>query len=568
MTEVLDSGCFRLPKTDDMQVMYCRPAFLYLGIDRTIGNGKMYLSLRVLEKTEEDKQRKNFEELFRHCGHFANKRSATVEQHAIGEHRLLLTIGHIKKPAQCTLSSAIDLDKNHYLHASASFYTDASCYPNSENDWQKESLKREEVEATLQYLLALLKIVQFAGNYAEVLQQVRIEEEKKQQAEQQKERQEQLAKAVEPIDCDYFSLPSTENLTEVRLYREQTLLYFSKNAFYGVIDIRLRHYQEHIEMDNKAKLPFLQKLFSRKEGNAQKQQDFLQFFRNQILPKDSAGKLLDIPIENIALGCYFGYLTLHLIENREFQWTAAINVDSGHYLTFIANYRKIDESVFTQADSPAAAETYQYLQSVLNSVQIKTAATEQNLQTLEWENMQEAERIQWHQQHYTRAEQQAADPFHARHYPALFADLEKALKNFPDLSEETLQGIDSNARLAIGFMPTEVDDYSEKGNTRFYGLPDLPPAIEYPKYQNVLKDSPDGKSATRCKFLAQINFAELKGMQEYLPKSGILYLFIDSLVVTNIAFGGVLEPHMAFYYDGDRGGLQSAKDLGVKPEHI
>jgi len=564
-TEIIDCVCFHLPKTDEIKPMFCRPGYLYARAARTIGKGDRYISLRVLEKTEQDRQRKSFEELFRHCGHFPNKRGASVEQYEIGEHRLLLTIGTIKKPPECTLAGVIDLDNNHYLHVSASFSTAEQCYPNSENAWQTENLKREETVATLRYLLGLLENLQLAGNFSQVLQQVRMEEEQKQQAEQQKALQEKLAKAAQPIDCEYFSLPSTKGLTEVRIYHEQALLYFTRNQFSGEIDIRLQRIEINAEVQTDAKWSFLSKLLPNKYNNSQKNRDFLPFFRSQILPKDSAGKTLEIPIEPITLGRYCGCLALHLTETQEFQWIAAIDVDDGHYLTFIATYQKTDGS-FTEADNPAAADIYRYVQSILNTLHIKIGTTDQDTQTMAWESLEPNERIHTHQQHYTQLEQQAADPFHARHYPAIFENLEKALKHFPDLSAETLQGVYTNARCAIGFMPTAVDDYSQKGNTRFYGLPDLPPGMEYPKC-SLAKPS-ESQEGTLCKFFAQINFAELKGMHRYLPDSGILYLFIDSCVISQNGFGCVLEKNQAFYYAGDIESLQSAKDLQIKPEYI
>jgi len=564
-TEIIDCICFHLPKTDEIKPMFCRPGYLYARAARTIGKGDRYISLRVLEKTEQDRQRENFEELFRHCGNFSNRRDAPITQYEIGQHRLLLTISHIKKPPQCTLSGAMDLDKNHYLHVSVTFQTGEVDYPHSENAWERENLKREEIEATLQYLLNLLENLQLTGNHAEVLQQVRIEEEQKQQAEQEKEQQEKRAQAAQPIDCDYFSLPSTDYLTEVRLYSEQALLYFQRNDFSGEIDIRLHRYPLNADAVNSSKFNLLKKLLPNISSDSQQHQDFLQFFRSQVLPKYNAGKTLEIPIESITLGRHSGCLALHLSEGQEFQWIAAIDVDDTHYLSFIATYQKHAGS-FTSADNQAAADIYRYLQSILNSLHIKVAATARDLQKIEWENLTFEEIINIHQKHYTRAEQQAADPFHARHYPELFTQLEKCLKNFADLPEQTLQGIYTNARCAIGFMPTAVDDYSQKGNTRFYGLPDLPPGMEYPKC-SLAKPS-ENQEGTLCKFFAQINFAELKGMQNYLPEYGILYLFIDSCVISKTGFGCILEPRLAFYYAGDINDLQSAKELAIKPEYI
>jgi len=379
-SEIIDGVCFRLPRTNEIKPIFCRPGYLYMKTTRTIGKGDSYISLQVLEKTEEDKERKNFEEFFRHCGRFPNKRGAPVEQYDIGEHRLLLTIGTIKEPPQCTLAGVMDLDKDHYLYASLTFSIAEACYPHSENAWERENLKREEVKVTLQHLLDLLENLQLVGNFAEALQQVRIEEQQKRQAEQQKELQEKLAKAAKPIDCDYFSLPSTKNLTEVRLYSEQALLYFALNQFSGEIDIRLQRIEINTEEEANSKRFFIKKLLPDKDNASQKNSDFLQFFRSQVLPKDGAGKVLAVPVEPIASGRYSGCLAFHLTENQELQWVAAIDVDDCHYLTFIATYHKT-EGVFTEADNPAAADIYRYLQSVFNNLHIKTEAVERDLPT-------------------------------------------------------------------------------------------------------------------------------------------------------------------------------------------
>ncbi|KXU38847.1 hypothetical protein AXE65_11685 [Ventosimonas gracilis] len=378
-TEIIDCVCFRLPKPDKITPILCRAGYLYIKMPRTIGKGDCYISLRVLEKTEEDRKRKDFEELFRHSGHFPNKRGAAIDQYEIGKHQLLLTIGSIKKPLQCILAGVIDLDKNHYLHTSITFSIDDACYPPSENIWETEKLRREETVATLQYFLALLENLQLNGNYSQALQQVRMEEEQKQQAEQQKALQEKLDKAAQPIDCAYFSLPSTENLTEVRFYSEQMLLYFARNDFSGVIDIRLHRYPLNAKAAGNSKLDLLKKLLPGIASDHQKNQDFLRFFRTQVLPKDNAGKTLDTLIESISSGCRQGYLALHLNEDKEFQWIAAIDVDDDHYLSFIATYQK-NGGNFTSTDNQAAADIYSYLQSVLHSLHIKVTATTQDLQ--------------------------------------------------------------------------------------------------------------------------------------------------------------------------------------------
>jgi len=85
----------------------------------------------------------------------------------------------------------------------------------------------------------------------------------------------------------------------------------------------------------------------------------------------------------------------------------------------------------------------------------------------------------------------------------------------------------------------------------------LPPGVAYPTVE------PEKKSQERhlYKFIAQINCAEIKGMQDYFPDHGMLYFFVKSVwlpLQENF-------PHKVFYYDGDVDTLQSAKDPGLTP---
>ncbi len=76
------------------------------------------------------------------------------------------------------------------------------------------------------------------------------------------------------------------------------------------------------------------------------------------------------------------------------------------------------------------------------------------------------------------------------------------------------------ARKSVKFTLAEEDDYSQLGRTRFGGMPDLPESLDYPFYDS------DG-SPCAYEFVAQLNCQELAPFQDYLPRSGILYFFID-----------------------------------------
>ena len=66
-----------------------------------------------------------------------------------------------------------------------------------------------------------------------------------------------------------------------------------------------------------------------------------------------------------------------------------------------------------------------------------------------------------------------------------------------------------------------TDDYSETGNSRFGGSPDLPPEIEWPRHKRFDGEFRYGN------FLCQINLSELPQVHitPSPPQSGMLYLF-------------------------------------------
>jgi len=163
---------------------------------------------------------------------------------------------------------------------------------------------------------------------------------------------------------------------------------------------------------------------------------------------------------------------------------------------------------------------------------------------------------------YGTIEEQTADPFHARHYPEEFARFEKAVANYPNIDNTARAGLYANARLAIAYITETEDDYSQVGNTRFFGLPDLPPNTQYPTANRSTSNTKHNVNGNLCRFIAQINFSELKGMCDYLPESGILYIFVESI------WDEAIFPYKFFFYDGDVNQLQKAQDLGIKPSDI
>ncbi|MBO9882880.1 YwqG family protein [Xanthomonas sp. D-109] len=135
--------------------------------------------------------------------------------------------------------------------------------------------------------------------------------------------------------------------------------------------------------------------------------------------------------------------------------------------------------------------------------------------------------------------------FFAHNDPMLAAQLEQALDSDAQWApyRASMQAL---AWHAVALATDAPDDYQQRGNTRFGGLPDLPPGIPYPQHPQV-----DGGTRP-MQFIAQLDCAQLAPLQRYLPRTGVLYFFIsdqESLV-----------PRV-LHYDGPRDALQTAAEL-------
>ncbi|MCF6407190.1 DUF1963 domain-containing protein [Chitinophaga filiformis] len=114
-------------------------------------------------------------------------------------------------------------------------------------------------------------------------------------------------------------------------------------------------------------------------------------------------------------------------------------------------------------------------------------------------------------------------------------------------------GLTNRTRKSVALETTEEDTYLEKGNHRFGGLPDLPPGVSYPSFIDAYGQE------RGLQFIAQINCEAIAHLQDYLPRTGILYFFIEDQEDT--------VPKV-LYYDGAASNLQSAKDLKIERDFI
>lgn len=140
--------------------------------------------------------------------------------------------------------------------------------------------------------------------------------------------------------------------------------------------------------------------------------------------------------------------------------------------------------------------------------------------------------------------------FFARNDSELNSNLQKAIQE--NGFQEYENGLSKIARHAVDFVTTIPDSYDELGNNRFGGLPDLPVNIDYPTV--TIDEEEKG-----YQFIAQINCDSIAGLQDYLPRTGILYFFINDQED--------FSPKV-IYYEGEFDKLKSAKELNIDEDFI
>ncbi len=73
------------------------------------------------------------------------------------------------------------------------------------------------------------------------------------------------------------------------------------------------------------------------------------------------------------------------------------------------------------------------------------------------------------------------------------------------------------------FAHAEGDPYETLGMTRFGGMPDLPPDMDYPYFVRA-----SGNKSYPYEFIGQIDCASIAHLQSYLPREGVLFFFFES----------------------------------------
>lgn len=187
---------------------------------------------------------------------------------------------------------------------------------------------------------------------------------------------------------------------------------------------------------------------------------------------------------------------------------------------------------------PASVTRLTYLNIEHNPLE-KLPAGLENIPTL---NLELNKKIQLLDYTYKGAGPYDDSPFFAKHDPALFQVLNDKITTTG--LDEFKAGLIDRSRKAVALNTTEEDTYDQKGHHRFGGLPDLPPGC------NLIAEG--------MQFIAQVNCADIAALQDYLPRTGVLFFFIKDQEE--------LDPQVV-YYDGELHALQSAKELDAESEY-
>ena len=115
--------------------------------------------------------------------------------------------------------------------------------------------------------------------------------------------------------------------------------------------------------------------------------------------------------------------------------------------------------------------------------------------------------------------------FYAQYHPQLAAPLEVALASDSEL-RTVAPFLREIVKVAVPFDQGRPDAYGELGNTRFGGMPDLPPDLPYPRYPAMGEHGP---TSYAYEFVGQIDLASVAPLQTFLPRTGRLLFFLSTV---------------------------------------
>lgn len=138
--------------------------------------------------------------------------------------------------------------------------------------------------------------------------------------------------------------------------------------------------------------------------------------------------------------------------------------------------------------------------------------------------------------------------YYAKSDKELLAEVDAVIKKMGLTSFK--KALRSLVKKAVSLRPTVEEDYSHIGNHRFGGMPDLPASIAYPEFMD------DDQRTCKYEFIGQINCESLAPLQEYLPRTGTLFFFLETI---HSLYGNYAQPPCKVIYVADNSSLESGK---------
>jgi uncharacterized protein YwqG len=138
--------------------------------------------------------------------------------------------------------------------------------------------------------------------------------------------------------------------------------------------------------------------------------------------------------------------------------------------------------------------------------------------------------------------------FWSQYDAELVSEIDLVLKE--NKLDEYADALRPMVKKSVGFKHIGEEDYAAVGNHRFGGMPDLPEEISYPQFVDDYR-----KETYKYEFIGQVNCEAIAHLQEYLPRTGTLFFFLETM--HNI-YGGDSNPGKIIYVD-DNATLVSGK---------
>ena len=114
--------------------------------------------------------------------------------------------------------------------------------------------------------------------------------------------------------------------------------------------------------------------------------------------------------------------------------------------------------------------------------------------------------------------------FYAKNDSELMQSIHEYWKD--ELVQPYREDLSQLMKTSIIFSLDKEENYEKLGNHRIGGMPDLPKDIAYPRFGKNWREE---KEDYIYEFITQINCTDIAHLQDYLPRTGMLYFFLTTI---------------------------------------